>query len=94
MFTLPMEAAITPSWVYDGDIEDCVSIKFSNPDQITFHHHQTKGKIMIAYKKIGLVNTRTMLEKAAKGGYAIPAYNLKQLYMHKINMVLGSAGKA
>jgi hypothetical protein len=28
-------------------------------------------------------DTRTMLEKAAK-----------QLYMHKINMVLGSAGKA
>jgi len=88
---------------------------------------------MIAYKKIGLVNTCAMLAKAAKEAYAVPAYNfnnmeqlqaiiqacvetkspvilqvssgtrkylgparqsLKQLYMHKINSVLGSAGKA
>ncbi len=34
---------------------------------------------MIAYKEIGLVNTRTMLEKAAKGGYAIPAYNFNNM---------------
>jgi len=34
---------------------------------------------MIAYKKIGLVNTRTMLEKAAKGEYAVPAYNFNNM---------------
>ncbi len=34
---------------------------------------------MIAYKEIGLVNTRTMLEKATKGEYAVPAYNFNNM---------------
>ena len=32
---------------------------------------------MTSYKELGLVNTREMFAKAVKGGYAIPAYNLK-----------------
>ena len=34
---------------------------------------------MISYKDIGLVNTRTMLKKAATGGYAVPAYNFNNM---------------
>lgn len=34
---------------------------------------------MIHYKEIGLVNTRAMLEKAVKGGYAVPAYNFNNM---------------
>ncbi len=34
---------------------------------------------MIAYKDLGLVNTREMFKKAISGGYAIPAYNFNNL---------------
>ena len=34
---------------------------------------------MVNYKDLGLVNTREMFAKAIKGGYAIPAFNLKVL---------------
>jgi len=34
---------------------------------------------MISYKDIGLVNTRDMLQKAATGGYAVPAYNFNNM---------------
>lgn len=34
---------------------------------------------MIAYKDLGLVNTREMFKKAINGGYAIPAYNFNNL---------------
>ncbi len=34
---------------------------------------------MIKYKDIGLVNMREMMEKAMKGGYAIPAYNFNNM---------------
>ncbi|MCP3940482.1 MAG: class II fructose-1,6-bisphosphate aldolase [Desulfobacteraceae bacterium] len=34
---------------------------------------------MINYKEIGLVNTRSMLEKAVTGGYAVPAYNFNNM---------------
>jgi len=33
----------------------------------------------ISYKDLGLVNTREMMAKAMKGGYAIPAYNFNNL---------------
>lgn len=35
--------------------------------------------MMINYKELGLVNTREMLKKAAKGGYAVPAYNFNNM---------------
>jgi fructose/tagatose bisphosphate aldolase len=31
------------------------------------------------YKKLGLVNTREMFQKAMAGGYAVPAYNFNNL---------------
>jgi fructose-bisphosphate aldolase class II len=34
---------------------------------------------MISYKQLGFVNTREMFQKAFKGGYAIPAYNLNNM---------------
>jgi fructose-bisphosphate aldolase class II len=34
---------------------------------------------MVSYKKIGLVNTRNMMNMAVKGGYAIPAYNFNNM---------------
>lgn len=34
---------------------------------------------MTLYKEIGLVNTRNMLDIAAKGGYAVPAYNFNNM---------------
>ena len=34
---------------------------------------------MISYKTLGLVNTREMFKKAVKGGYAIPAFNFKNM---------------
>ncbi len=34
---------------------------------------------MINYRDLGLVNTRDMFEKSAKGGYAIPAYNFNNM---------------
>ncbi len=34
---------------------------------------------MIKYKDIGLVNMREMMDKAMKGGYAIPAYNFNNM---------------
>jgi fructose-bisphosphate aldolase class II len=34
---------------------------------------------MVAYKTLGLVNTRDMFAKAVKGGYAIPAYNFNNM---------------
>ncbi len=34
---------------------------------------------MIHFKEIGLVNTRSMLGKAATGGYAVPAYNFNNM---------------
>lgn len=34
---------------------------------------------MISYTEIGLVNTRDMLQKAATGGYAVPAYNFNNM---------------
>jgi fructose-bisphosphate aldolase class II len=34
---------------------------------------------MIHFKEIGLGNTRSMLEKAATGGYAVPAYNFNNM---------------
>lgn len=34
---------------------------------------------MVSYKDIGLVNTRDMLQKAAAGGYAVPAYNFNNM---------------
>ena len=34
---------------------------------------------MVSYKELGLVNTREMFAKAIKGGYAIPAFNFKNM---------------
>ena len=34
---------------------------------------------MVSYKKLGLVNTKKMLAKAVKGGYAIPAFNFNTM---------------
>lgn len=34
---------------------------------------------MTHFKEIGLVNTRSMLEKAETGGYAVPAYNFNNM---------------
>ena len=34
---------------------------------------------MTSYKELGLVNTKDMFAKAVKGGYAIPAYNFKNM---------------
>jgi fructose-bisphosphate aldolase class II len=34
---------------------------------------------MVSYKELGLVNTKDMLAKAVKGGYAIPAYNFNNM---------------
>lgn len=34
---------------------------------------------MIAYKDLGLVNTRELFAQAVKGGYAIPAYNFNNM---------------
>ncbi len=34
---------------------------------------------MVDYKKIGLVNTRSMFAKAVAGGYAIPAFNFNNM---------------
>ena len=34
---------------------------------------------MVDYKKLGLVNTRKMFEKAVNGGYAIPAFNFNNM---------------
>lgn len=34
---------------------------------------------MIAYKDLGLVNTKDMFAKAVKGGYAVPAYNFNNM---------------
>lgn len=34
---------------------------------------------MISYKKLGLVNTQEMFQKAVNGGYAIPAYNFNNM---------------
>ncbi len=34
---------------------------------------------MISYKDIGFTNTRKMLAKATKGGYAVPAYNFNNM---------------
>ncbi len=33
----------------------------------------------VSYKKLGLVNTREMFQKAMKGGYAVPAYNFNNM---------------
>jgi len=34
---------------------------------------------MVSYKELGLVNTKELFAKAAKGGYAIPAYNFNNM---------------
>ena len=34
---------------------------------------------MVNYKDLGLVNTKQMFEKAVKGGYAIPAFNVNNM---------------
>jgi fructose-bisphosphate aldolase class II len=36
-------------------------------------------KIMVNYKELGLVNSRSMFAKAVKGGYAIPAFNFNNM---------------
>ena len=34
---------------------------------------------MVSYKKLGLINSKDMYEKALKGGYAIPGYNFNNM---------------
>ena len=34
---------------------------------------------MVNYKELGLVNTRAMFKRAIEGGYAIPAFNFKNM---------------
>lgn len=36
-------------------------------------------EIMISYKKLGFVNTRSLFKKALAGGYAVPAYNFNNM---------------
>ena len=38
-----------------------------------------KGKIMVSYKELGLVNTRELFQKAIAGKYAIPAFNFNNM---------------
>jgi len=43
---------------------------------------------MISYKKLGLVNSKELFQKAVKGGYAIPAYNFNNL--EQLQAIIGA----
>jgi len=43
---------------------------------------------MISYKKLGLVNSKELFQKAVKGGYAIPAFNFNNL--EQLQAIIGA----
>ena len=47
-----------------------------------------KGKNMLSYKELGLVNSKELFAKAVKGGYAIPAFNFNNL--EQLQAIIGA----
>ncbi len=47
---------------------------------------------MISYKELGFVNTKDMLDKATKGGYAVPAYNFNN--MEQLQAIINGCGQS